>query len=480
MGIIESRTIPSYEDKDETKSVSSFPIYWDERDKYKSEEKELLARINNSSDYYGNKIVITELGTVCEITRNNGFSEDSKEMLFDEYMKDLEKKVLQEEAKVKYDEETNCFYLVDKDDSSYVPRTRVHKIDINSEAMKDYAFGKYNRVTSEIHNLYLKSMSIEERKELEKNKEEERNKIIAKTNTSHELLTPTEARIYLDYLEEMERTNAKIIAGKTKGILATTALPFALGFSVTGVLSAFLPATFEQYIECSLVMSLAGASVEEFVLNIKGLTEKESIFTGGHIVNYVKESRKTIKDKKEENKLINVKASKLREIENVDRMVMAKSYSIEEFDKTLEDEKLESLNLKNTIMNNLDEVINRINLLNPEDKKELLQEAKEILTEYTERYNRIINQDKNIIDMEADNYMSLKVDILSKIAELEMKVTEVRSKDVELKQVTDESKLLTDKIEEFSELGAIDLQKIHEQTEKKVKVKSLRENKRYK
>lgn len=470
------------EDKEETKLEFNFPIYWDERDKYRTEEKELLKRINNTSDYYGNRIVITELGTVCEITRNNGFSEDSKELLFDEYIKDLEKRVLQEQAKVKYDKETNCFYLVDKDESSYVPRTRVHKIDINSESMKDYAFGKYDRVTSEIHKLYLKSMSIEERKELEKNKEEERNKIISKTNTSHELLTPTEARIYLDYLEEMERTNAKVINGKTKGIIATTAIPFALGFSVTGVLSAFLPATPEQFIECSLAMSLAGASVEDFVINIKGLTEKKSIFTGGHIVNYVKESRKTIKEKKEENKLIDVKASKLREIENVDRMVMAKSYSIEEFDKTLEDEKLESLNLKNTIMNNLDEVINRINLLNPEDKKELLLEAKEILNEYTDRYNKIINQDKNVIDMEADNYMNLKVDTLSKIAELEMKVTEVRTKDVELKRVEDESRLLTDKIDGFSELDSldIDIQKIHEQSEKRVKVKSLKENKRYK
>ena len=457
-------------------------MYWDERDKYDSEEKNLLERINNNNDYYGNRIVITELGTVCEITRSNGFTEDSKEILFDDYIRDLEKKVSQEEAKVKYDKESNCFYLVDKDDSYYTPRTRVHKIDINSETMKDYAFGKYNKVTSEIHKLYLKSMSIEERNELEKNKEDERNKIIEKTNTSHDLLTPTEARIYLDYLEDMERTNATIIKGKTKGIAAVTGLPVAIGVSTTAVLSAFLPATPEQFLEASLVMTLSAASIEDMILSIKKIARSDYWFYGSNIIKYVKESKKTIKEKKEENRLIDVKASKLREIENVDRMVMAKSYSIEEFDKTLEDEKLESLNLKNTIMNNLDEVINRINLLNPEDKKELLQEAKEILNEYTDRYNKIINQDKNVIDMEADNYMNLKVDTLSKIAELEMKVAEVRSKDVELKRVEDESRLLTDKIDGFSEIDSLDLdiQKIHDQTEKKIKVKTLKENKRYK
>ena len=171
-----------------------------------------------------------------------------------------------------------------------------------------------------------------------------------------------------------------------------------------------------------------------------------------------------------------MKASKLLEIENVDKMVMAKSYSMEEFDSTLtEEDKLESLNLKNTIMKNLDELVNRINLINPEDKKELLIEVKEILVEYTERYNRIINQDTSIIDLEADNFMKLKVDMLMKIADLESRLAEVRLKDVEIKQVATESRLLAEKIDGFSQLDNLDLelQKVRENANRKVKVKKL-------
>lgn len=473
MGMIESQTPPLHEDKEETESAFSFPIYWDERDKYSKEEHKLLRRLG--ADYIGRKIIITELGTVCEST---GKEKNVQETLFDKYMDDLEKRVVKEESSVKYDKETNCFYLVEKEREKYYPRSMSYKFDVNKEAMDNYAFGKYNKVTSRLQDLYVKSMTIEEKQNLLQKQEKERNEIIEKMNSGHDLPSPTEARIYLDYLEDMERTNATIIKGKVKGIAATTALPVALGFSTTAILSIFLPSTITQYVEASLLWSYTIASIEDFVISAKKLAESDYFIPGAHLIKYIQDSSKTIKEKKEENELINVKASRLREIENVDRMVMAKSYSIEEFDKTLEDEKLESLNLKNTIMKNLDDLVNRINLLNSGDKKELLVEVKSILDEYTERYNNIINQDKTIIDMEADNFVKLKIDTLTKIAELETKIMEIRYKDVEIKQVTDESKLLTDKIEGFSELNALDLQKVHEQTEKKVKVKSLRENKK--
>ena len=196
------------------------------------------------------------------------------------------------------------------------------------------------------------------------------------------------------------------------------------------------------------------------------------------INSYVKSVKKEIQEKRKENKLIKAKIDKLNEIENVDKVVIAKSYSAEEFDKTVDGETMDSLNLKNSIMKNLDELVNRINLLNPEDKAVFFQEAQIILAEYTERYKKIINQDCNNVDIEADNYMKLKIDTLTRIADLETRVVEVRQKDLELKSITDESKLLTEKIEGFSQLDGLDLelQRTHNIINNKIKVKKLRNN----
>ena len=72
--------------------------------------------------------------------------------------------------------------------------------------------------------------------------------------------------------------------------------------------------------------------------------------------------------------------------------------------------------------------------------------------------------------------MKLKIDTLTKIADLETRVVEVRQKDLELKSITDESKLLTEKIEGFSQLDSLDLelQRTHNIINNKVKVKKLR------
>ena len=81
-----------------------------------------------------------------------------------------------------------------------------------------------------------------------------------------------------------------------------------------------------------------------------------------------------------------------------------------------------------------------------------------MLTEYTERYTNIINQDSSTINIDTniDNFDLLKREMLRKIVDLESRVTEVRQKDVQIKQVTDESRLLTDKIEGFTPLDEID------------------------
>ena len=448
----------------------SVPIYWDERDKYSKEQWKTLEVVG--AEMFGKPIHITEFGTVV-INRGH---QEAEEKLFDKFIKEIEDKVTKEESAVKYDKESNMFYLIEKEDHFFAPKTFAFKIDVKEEDMIDYAFGKYNNITSKLNELYVKSMTNEERQNMIKQKEDERKAVIKKMNTTHDLPTPAEARIYLDYLEEIEAENNKEIKNSAMNIATSAILPTAGAIGVGAFASTLADATVGWTILCGIAGMFAASSSNDLILSSYKDVEYNRIFPGAITIAYIKKNINEIKAKKESNRMIKMKASKLLEIENVDKMVMAKSYSMEEFDSTLtEEDKLESLNLKNTIMKNLDELVNRINLINPEDKKELLIEVKEILVEYTERYNRIINQDTSIIDLEADNFMKLKVDMLMKIADLESRLAEVRLKDVEVKQVATESRLLTEKIDGFSQLDNLDLelQKVRENANRKVKVKKL-------
>ena len=436
---------------------------------YTDEQRKVLEEMD--AKVFGRVIYITELGTV--IIANDPLSE--KEILFDDFVRDLETKIDKEESAVKYDKENNLFYLVERD-SHHGYRMTAHKLSINEEAMNNYAFGKYNKITSKINELYLRSMSTKEQKEMLAKKDMERRAIIRKMNYEHEMPTPAEARIYLDYLEELKKNNAKKIQDNTKEILKVYGIPTTALLSTSALSGGCLWIVDDSLaIVGFLIGGILGAlpcyfaidSIDSYVVSN---TDYYSINS------YVKSVKKEIQEKRKENKLIKAKIDKLNEIENVDKVVIAKSYSAEEFDKTVDGETMDSLNLKNSIMKNLDELVNRINLLNPEDKAVFFQEAQIILAEYTERYKKIINQDCNNVDIEADNYMKLKIDTLTRIADLETRVVEVRQKDLELKSITDESKLLTEKIEGFSQLDGLnlELQRTHNIINNKVKVKKLR------
>ncbi len=475
MSMIASRQIPETDSKNDNskKFEIKVPIYWDERDHYTQKQWKTLEEID--AQIFGQEIYITELDTVIIRVPDH----DDKEILFDDYIKDLEEKVNKEECSVKYDKESNKFYLVQKEDRYYAAKVEACELKVSEKTMNDYVFGVYTNVTSKLNELYLKSLSIEERQNLLAKKEADLKKIEEKTNITHELLTPVEARMYLDYLEDLERTNAKIIKDNTISIIGTTTIPIVsgvgLGFldSILGSTSAYGP------IFCAISGTFIAATCADIYLEkVKG--EPFSNVFGITVLDSALRKIKQNKEKKEENRLLQTKIKKLYELDDrLDKMVIS-NYSLEEFDKTLNEEELQSLNLQNSVLNNIDGLVNRINLLNANDKKIFLNEAIDMLTEYTERYTNILNQDSLTIDLEADNFELLKRQTLEKIVDLESRITEVRQKDVQIKQVTDESRLLTDKIEGFTEFNNLDedILRTKELANKKVKVKTLKENKK--
>ena len=456
------------ENKEDTEKVISFPLYWDSRDKYSDVERELLERISNANDYIGKKIYVTELGTVCKKT--NGYVDESSERIFGDFVKETEQKILQDQVKIKYDEVSNKFYLIDREKSGYVHKIVVHEIDVNSDSMKAYFFGEYDEITSSLHNLYLKTKFIEERKQLERNKEEERKAIIAKSNTSHEELSPAEAIIYLDYLEELKETNAKVIRKDVGKIATTAATPLSVGIANGVLLNTLTGATVAD----SAVVAFGTAAIA--ILLVDGyLYFKKDVEPAEKIPfimsKYIQDLISEIKGKKYENKVINFKAQKLGQIENIDKMVVAKSYYIEDFDSTLEaNEKLGSPKPKDSIIKNLTEIVTRAKLLNPDDKAAIIIKANEILDEYTARYIAIVNQDKDSIDLDADSFEKLKDQMIAKIAILEMELNEARQRDIQIKPILDESRQLAEKIDGLIDL---DVQRVREISQNKVKVNKL-------
>lgn len=265
-------------------------------------------------------------------------------------------------------------------------------------------------------------------------KEKELKRIIEKASQSHDLLTPFEANIYLNYLEDMKKTNAKIIKDNTTSIVVPLSIPLisgvslgVLGYKVTGSPIGLVVGGTGGYF-------IAAGGVNYYIEKVK----KESLLVSD-VIDKINEN----KHKKEENKEIKAKMKKIN-----------KTYPN---DSILEPtEELNSINQQNSLLNNVDQLVNKINVLNGEDKKELLEETKKLLTEYVDNYSVITNEDNK----NQDNYSKLKLDTIEKLTDLEIKANEVRENQV------------TDEIDN-------DLLTIRELASKDVKVKKLKKNKRH-
>ncbi len=413
-------------------------------------QPKLLDRIN-ALTLDDQKIVFTNINTVV-FKESNGHR--SKERTFTDYIHTLRKEIKDKYGAVKYDKQANKFFYININYNAF-------EFDIPKVDMINYAMGKYNKITSTLNDLYLESMSVEEKEKIKKEKRIEEKRIVDKAEGTNEELTPIEARIYLDYLKDLKRTNAKTIEKKSIKSALTTLPPILTG---TGLYQLIINPSDDIIVKCfggvlGVVMALVVILIENGI---------------GVFDDYI--TKEEIEKYNEENKLIKTKIKGLSQIENIDKIVPAKAYSTEEID-----EQLESLNLKNASLKYLDDLVNRINVLNAKDKILFLNEAQNILSNYTEEYTSITNRNPDAINIELGDYMDLKMETYKKIAELELKVNEARQKDIKLNPVTDESRLLSDKIDGLTQLGMIDpdIQKVHDNTMQKVKVKKLKENKRH-
>ncbi|MBQ6497304.1 MAG: hypothetical protein IJI58_01150 [Bacilli bacterium] len=440
-------------------------MYWDERDRYSSKEKELLKELG--ADKFGCSICITEVGTVYY-----NLMVTEKELSFEKFIKDIEKKIIKnkpnERAAIKYDKEDNKFYLIIEEDKYYT-QTIAHVLDIKKEAMEGYVFGKNNDVISKLHDLYLMSMTNEEKENLKIKREQEVNAIILKTRQRHELPTLAEAKVYSEYLEDTKKANNKVIKSKASRLAGLVGTPLISAFSAG--LAIITSMNDEMLIETLFAVPAGIFSAFIVLLITDDIVHDKTSYWG--VSDYVEKAAGTIKEKYNENNIINTKLATLNSrIEGLSKVVIANGEEVPEDDNADNSVKIELLNLKDSVMHDLDVLVSRAGLLNYNDKMAFITEASEILEEYTVRAINIANQDKNVINLGADNSIELKFDMIKRITDLEIRINEARQKDIEIMKIIAPAKLLKDKMDGFSDFD-LELQRTHNITQNKVRVRTL-------
>ena len=379
-----------------------------------------------------NKIFVSELGIVS-ISETNGVRRD---ISFNNFVNDISSDIKRGLSKIKYDNETNRFYLITRD--------KAQEIDINEQVMEDYVFNKFTKSTLLLRDLAKLSEEKKVEDKVVSDEEKERNEIVEKAETTHEKLTPLESRIYLDYLKDIDKTNAKVVAKNVSKVAALGGTPVAAGVGL-GILKASAIVGTAAGLGPAVVVGLATigftALAEEiinFMINVYGDRRVKNDFLFQDLQDLIKET----KEKIAEMKINKVKKRSIRDVDFVDRIVMPNSF-------TVEDTGAKELNLNDHILNEINTLINKISVLNPDDRVELLAQSKELLNNYLERSNKIINNEESGISFNNDSMVLLRIDVCRELARLEMEISKIRERDIKTRALNNEARLLVDKIDGF-------------------------------
>lgn len=359
---------------------------------------------------------------------------------------------------IKYDDVTDKYYYIS------IPSS-------NSKSLAwEIDFPKDNYIVSNtLHELYLKSINKENKIKYIEDKEQARKNIISKMDNGFNYPTLAEARIYLDYLENLKRENNKTIRKDSTGLVLFSSIGPVSFIGTLCLTNSLEIGSFLPYLMSTLAGIITTYNVDNYLAE-KGY---ENTFIGSSILKYDKEKINKIKRNNKDNKIINSRIKKLYTIDNIDKVVITDYSSIEELNVG-ERKQLDSLHLNNSILRDLDELVNQISFLDSNNKKVYYSAVQELLSEYCDRYQNIINQDSNSIDIERDDYYNLKSYMIGKITDLELKIIESKQKNVSIKEIIDEKNLLSNKINELSQLN--DSDEVNINRNKKVKVKKLKDN----
>lgn len=381
----------------------------------------------------GRDIFISNIGIVS-IKTNDG----THEVTFDDFVKDVDKGIIAGKYLIRYDTKSNQFYLLEGiGDTKYI-----HTIDIDKKVMEDYVFGKYDKVTLALIKLLLKS---DEKIYEEVNKQERdkmRNDAINKIDSSHEVPTPLEARLYLDHIKKENKTSALAVGRSTSKVAALAGIPLTGGAVVGAVVATSVSTITLPIVLGSAAIGVLSSLLVYLIEDMGLMLSDDSDSYGSFLTNVFDRVIESIEDIQEQVKKIRLnkaKADGLKKINYVDKIAIPEECTM------VENDEVNSLNLEDQVMNMIDNYVDVASLLNPKDRSDILSELKDILNEYVARGIDIANKDIN----SGDSIFNLRVDITKRLAQVEIKINDVRKRDVETRKLVDEGMALADKIEEY-------------------------------
>ncbi len=410
-------------------------------------EKTLGQRLGftSQSDFIAEDIFVSKYGTVNLTNVKSKIFGPNNELTFTNFIKTINKRINNNIDEIKYDKETNSFYIVSKvivENYGFKQEIKeAHKIDIDEESMKDYVDGKYDKYTSILHNLCIESEQNKKRNEIEKAKTKEKNEIIEKANNSHIDLTPLEAKTYLDHLQKDDKTKAKDIAINSAKLAVVAGIPLG-----AGAICAAMGIAYSAPVIYTAIATLLGTTMGSISEGLVNMIIDDSNTMDLLPIRKAKELIDRIKTKYRELRLNKEKERELKKIKYVDKIVMPNSVTIEERNP------IEQLELKDNIMNEIDSMVDKVAYLNIDDRSIILTELKELLNEYIERKTAIVGQDNKISQGENESLIKLRNDICKKLAKIEINLNNVKIKDTKKKTITDEGKLLANKIDKVNKL----------------------------
>ena len=331
--------------------------------------------------------------------------------------------------------------------------------------MNNYIFGKYNNFTKELKQIIDKTEQRDKSRIVIKTDEHDKKEIIKQAEQGN---IPNEEakRIYLDYLKKTQKFSFKKISSYFNNLWED--FKFSLDrvddwFCETNMwpfnrcYDGFIELFFESIL-CSILIFLIITCICVIIEGIGISFEKcykYLLLTFVPQTTYLVPAIKLIETqiKKRFSRIIDVINNKKIISHKIEQLTNELKYGPKEisdkFDEILPQPIKEKKNpLEDNILQELSKLVDKLEYINLEQRKILLDKVKAISNEYIEKLKKInFDNSKVGLFLENDSYLKLISDILGKIAILEEEIYQIINKNIEINAIDCQYEILTRQIE---------------------------------
>lgn len=383
-----------------------------------------------------NRIKISSFQTV--------YGENFEEVTLKDFFAKLEKNIESNDYNVNYDEKTNRFII------TYAGINYI--LELDEKTANNYILGIYNDIT-----LLLRKLANLEDKVTKKNdsikKYNEQKEIILKNALENNSLPDDNAKmIFLEYLKKSKRFSFK----KIKDYFINFKSDISKSYDSTRIIRKHIwpfngvddDWLFARISIAAIVQAFVAIIISTFFIFITKRQQPIMLFTSiivGDVVPYLIYTLPACVFLKEQVK------NRFQRLINSIKKKKITNRKIKQLTKELKNSSLDSSNIEysegknnnlsqveayeysDTIYTEINNLANKLIYINVKDRAPIIRELKDILDEYNNRVKKINeNSSSKKIELDKDDMIKLKMDIISKISILENKINSLIQENIEL------------------------------------------------